>query len=49
MRRFLFTALMIATSVAIAQKNEDAVTYANTITTDALKEKLSIVASANFE
>jgi len=49
MIKFLFSVLMIISSFAIAQKNEDAIKYANIITENALKEKLSIIASADFE
>ena len=41
--------MLLASLFAIAQKNEDAAKYAETITGKALKEKLTIVASAEFE
>jgi hypothetical protein len=49
MKKLLFAPMLLASIFAIAQKNEDAAKYAETITGKALKEKLTIVASAEFE
>ena len=49
MKKLLFAPLLLASMMAVAQKNEDAAKYAETITGKALKEKLTIVASADFE
>ena len=49
MKKLLFAPMLLASIFAIAQKNEDAAKFAETITGKALKEKLTIVASAEFE
>ena len=49
MKKLLFAPLLLASIFAMAQKNEDAAKFAETITGKALKEKLTIVASADFE
>ncbi|MBC7720403.1 MAG: hypothetical protein H7068_00165, partial [Pedobacter sp.] len=49
MKKLLFAPLLLASIFAMAQKNEDAAKFAETITGKALKEKLTIVASAEFE
>ena len=49
MKKLLITPMLFASIFAMAQKNEDAAKYAETITSKALKDKLTIIASAEFE
>ncbi len=50
MKKLLFTPLLLASMFAMAQKSEDAAAkFAENITSKALKEKLSVIASAEFE
>ncbi len=48
-RKLLFTPLLLSFGISIAQKNEDAAKFANMVTGKGLKEKLTIVASAEME
>jgi len=49
MRKLLFPSLMMVASLVMAQKNADADKYAKLIKGSYLKEKLSIIASDDFE
>ena len=49
MKKFLLLVLPFVTTVAMAQKETPNVRFGNLITTQALKEKLSVLASADME
>jgi hypothetical protein len=49
MKKLLLLCLPFATTMALAQKDENAAKYAALITPKALKEKLTILASAEME
>lgn len=49
MKKLLVLSLSFAATVAMAQKNKDAARFASTITQDGLRDKLTIVASAEME
>ncbi len=49
MKRLLFLSMCFAVSTAFAQKEEAATKFANLITPQGLKEKLSVIASAEME
>jgi hypothetical protein len=49
MKKLLMLSLSFATTFAMAQKNKDAAKFASTITQDGLRDKLTIVASAEME
>jgi hypothetical protein len=50
MKKLLFTPMLLASMFAMAQNSDDAAAkFASTITAKSLKEKLSVIASAEFE
>ena len=49
MKRLLFVSLSFAATVSFAQKQEPVEKFADLITPQALKEKLSVIASAEME
>ncbi len=50
MKKLLFTPMLLASMFAMAQKSDDAAAkFAETITSKALKDKLTVIASAEFE
>jgi len=49
MRKILLAVLPFAATLAMAQKEEPNVKFGNLITAQALKEKLSVIASAEME